>query len=1094
MAVDVIGIRLDLDSVRFDAKINRATGQLQQLSVVSKNLGQSFQRLQRAQQGWLATFRDITILGVTFGNAIRIAYDVTFRWTKAILDANGELERMAALLGGMSTKFTLAERMEEANEQMLHFLDLAGRSPFTLQQLAKSAVKFKSVGLDPMASGFEALVDAVANFGGNDQILDRAGVAIQQMAGKGVISMEELRQQLGEAVPTAMVQMARAVGLSVREFQKMVSEAKVSALPALDGLFREMDRSFGGSSERMMQTWVGMLQRFQTEFQKFLLNIGSAGFFQQAKVSLQEFSDLLSSDNAKIFAYRMGLALTAFAKFVGEVAKFVVNYGPLMLKIISAIGVAIGAKFAIAGAKAFLTFGKSVGGAVRELNGLFKLASQLGVLGRFTASLLAGGREAAFLARQFPKIAAGVRSLGGPLGITIGLVTALGFSFYTMLNKGDAAFKKLESGVKLTLAELKHAEERINEIEQQAKDGSYGQISQQNLNLFHGLFNETMAIEEVVADINRAAAMSSEEVSKLNEHLDNMRTELANQRQAILENAGSQVFREVEQRFSDAFQRLQAAYNTEQGKLDALRNADNISPEEDEKQRIASIQKYRDAQLKIYTEIINSLRSQRDIFYASGESLTDEEEARVLAITEALKKANNEYQKLVITKNADIADVENRNRAFQDIALKNSKKDLEDYVQILEANAVEAENSFLGLNGELERFNYYLNSGKFKDEKKLLVDAGMQAELDAFTKRLEIASARIEEFKEKQKLRTAGENAMSSVLDALTKETEEYSVNVWKAANGEGIMSEQTFSLQKRFAVLRGDVLAAGLSIKDFDNAVNKTISTANKNDALAFFEDLKDATRTLYRDTLTDAQRAQEEFAYSTERMKKMVQQAIQYLDKEAAAEMNGVLDKFIEYSEQKMAGQGKSLLSLIENDYKKSMNDMQEIAKDWVDQFVDTLAEGLATGEWEFSDFAENIIKQITRMMVQMSLLKALGLETGQSLATPFQAIMGLFAGGGSVASAGAASSAGSYFSDLGAPSASNFGSLTNFASGMTAIPRSSDRSGISEISIKNESGVPLAAKSADVDLDGRILNVVLEASQREGSFRRSLRSNLG
>ena len=41
-----------------------------------------------------------------------------------------------------------------------------------------------------------------AQFGGDSEIpLKRAAIAIQQMSGKGVISMEELRQQLGEAVP-----------------------------------------------------------------------------------------------------------------------------------------------------------------------------------------------------------------------------------------------------------------------------------------------------------------------------------------------------------------------------------------------------------------------------------------------------------------------------------------------------------------------------------------------------------------------------------------------------------------------------------------------------------------------------------------------------------------------------------------------------------------------------------------------------------------------------------------------------------------------------------------------------------------------------
>ena len=44
---------------------------------------------------------------------------------------------------------------------------------------------------------------AVAAAGGTESHLNRAALAISQMSGKGVIQMEELRQQLGEAIPRA---------------------------------------------------------------------------------------------------------------------------------------------------------------------------------------------------------------------------------------------------------------------------------------------------------------------------------------------------------------------------------------------------------------------------------------------------------------------------------------------------------------------------------------------------------------------------------------------------------------------------------------------------------------------------------------------------------------------------------------------------------------------------------------------------------------------------------------------------------------------------------------------------------------------------
>jgi phage tail tape-measure protein len=56
----------------------------------------------------------------------------------------------------------------------------------------------KATAIDPMKGSLDALVDGIAAVGGTDEQLGRAALAISQMSGKGVIQMEELRQQLGD--------------------------------------------------------------------------------------------------------------------------------------------------------------------------------------------------------------------------------------------------------------------------------------------------------------------------------------------------------------------------------------------------------------------------------------------------------------------------------------------------------------------------------------------------------------------------------------------------------------------------------------------------------------------------------------------------------------------------------------------------------------------------------------------------------------------------------------------------------------------------------------------------------------------------------
>jgi tape measure domain-containing protein len=73
------------------------------------------------------------------------------------------------------------------------------------------------------------MTDGVAAFGGTDDVLKRATIAIQQMSGKGVIQMEELRQQLGEAMPRAVELMARSMGVSMP--QLIQTSARARSMP-----------------------------------------------------------------------------------------------------------------------------------------------------------------------------------------------------------------------------------------------------------------------------------------------------------------------------------------------------------------------------------------------------------------------------------------------------------------------------------------------------------------------------------------------------------------------------------------------------------------------------------------------------------------------------------------------------------------------------------------------------------------------------------------------------------------------------------------------------------------------------------------------
>lgn len=93
-----------------------------------------------------------------------------------------------------------------------------------------------------------------------------AGVmtALQQIAGKGTLSMEELRQQLGDRLPGAMQIAAKSMNLPVAEFVKLVSEGKVVSEEFLPKFAAEMRKAAATGVELAKSSPAAEFERLKT--------------------------------------------------------------------------------------------------------------------------------------------------------------------------------------------------------------------------------------------------------------------------------------------------------------------------------------------------------------------------------------------------------------------------------------------------------------------------------------------------------------------------------------------------------------------------------------------------------------------------------------------------------------------------------------------------------------------------------------------------------------------------------------------------------------------------------------------------------------
>lgn len=190
-------------------------------------------------------------------------------WGKKIISVASELQLLQIRLNNV-------EGSAKAGAKQFKLLfETFKTAPFELDKIIDGFVRLRAAGVSTVdaTNTMKSLVDAVAVFGGTTQELQRATIGFQQVAGKGVLSMEELRQQIGEAVPAAMALMSRAAGITIAEFVEKVKNGMISASDAFKFFNEESKKQFGGFAESLRFTISGALQGLKSEVRVAIGNL-----------------------------------------------------------------------------------------------------------------------------------------------------------------------------------------------------------------------------------------------------------------------------------------------------------------------------------------------------------------------------------------------------------------------------------------------------------------------------------------------------------------------------------------------------------------------------------------------------------------------------------------------------------------------------------------------------------------------------------------------------------------------------------------------------------------------------------------------------
>jgi tape measure domain-containing protein len=267
------------------------------------------------------------------------------------------LGAVVAVAGGIGMSFNSSiEQMQIGFKSILKSgpaaEDLIGRiietakvTPFETNDLTRSIQTMLGFGI-PLekvltGAGKEAkglvidLGDAAAASGRGAESMQRAMLAVGQMAAKGKVSQEELNQLTEAGIPAQRI-MTEELGLSAKQ-TKNIGDAGISADKAIAALSRGLHKNFGGAMEVQSRTMAGQLSTL-SDFVKTTMGELWMGVYDQAKGGISQITELMTRTGDLASKIGWAAALDETVPILGQVIHLFENLGTILGSILPTLG------------------------------------------------------------------------------------------------------------------------------------------------------------------------------------------------------------------------------------------------------------------------------------------------------------------------------------------------------------------------------------------------------------------------------------------------------------------------------------------------------------------------------------------------------------------------------------------------------------------------------------------------------------------------------------------------------------------------------------------------------------------------------------
>lgn len=234
---------------------------------------------------------------------------------KASLDAALNLDRL-------NKAFSTIEGSSARGAARLDYLrEVSDRLGQNFYQTAEAAKGFFAAGAGTSVEGdlqkiFESVTEASTALGLSSDEYSRTLLALQQMISKGKVSAEELRQQLGEALPGAFQLFAQAAGVSTAELDKMLERGEVG-IDVLGKFADVLHNKYEKGANEAAQGLQAELNRLTMSWEDFKVSFMDTDL---ARSSIQTVRGAVESMTAGVEEYDTALkaSVPALAAFIAR--------------------------------------------------------------------------------------------------------------------------------------------------------------------------------------------------------------------------------------------------------------------------------------------------------------------------------------------------------------------------------------------------------------------------------------------------------------------------------------------------------------------------------------------------------------------------------------------------------------------------------------------------------------------------------------------------------------------------------------------------------------------------------------------------------